>query len=125
MFNFINKGTFAESAQDCVGLLLWQKVNHLEKMITSGHLGRVAGGGEEVEEGVWAPGGVGFVALGVQGTTGLSVPKRTTGMESGKFESWLLSLSFGLHSLFCLQPNRNPCTGWIPDSQDGLGWKGS
>lgn len=30
MFNFINRGTFAQSIQNCVGLLQWQKVNSLE-----------------------------------------------------------------------------------------------
>lgn len=30
MFNFINKETFAQSIQNCMGLLPWQKVDHLE-----------------------------------------------------------------------------------------------
>ena len=30
MFNFINRGTFAQSIRNCVGLLPWQKVNSLE-----------------------------------------------------------------------------------------------
>lgn len=71
MFNSLHEGTFAETAQDGVGLLLWHDVNHPEKRLLQG----IWGEGEEEEEGSRAPHVPCWLwrwhcpAEGVQGTT--------------------------------------------------------